>query len=92
MIFASGLVVPTLITPNMDGKNDYFVIRGFNGEGNMDLIIFDRRGVEVFKSRNYNNEWNGIDYNENPLPDDTYFYILKAKNNQSISGFIVVRR
>ncbi len=92
VIIVSGLVIPTLITPNMDGKNDYFVLRGFNGESRMELVIFDRRGAEVYKNGNYNNEWNGIDYNKNPLPDDTYFYVLKTKNDKSMSGFIVVRR
>ena len=46
----------------------------------------------VYKNMNYNNSWNGIDYNKNPLPDDTYFYVIKSSNGKSLSGYIVIRR
>lgn len=83
---------PTLITPNMDGKNDYFILKKSDDNSRMDLIIFDRRGVQVYRNPNYNNTWNGVDYNGNPLPDDTYFYILNSNNGIPASGYIVVRR
>ncbi len=86
------LVIPTLITPDMDGKNDYFILRGLNTLGKTELTIFDRRGMRVYINKNYNNEWNGIDYNKNPLLEDTYFFVLKTENGKSLSGFIVIRR
>jgi gliding motility-associated-like protein len=91
-IIVNDLKVPTLITPNMDGRNDYFVIRGLSTLGKTELIIFDRRGTQVYKTTDYDNKWNGIDYNENPLPDDTYFYVLRSRSGKSISGYIVIRR
>jgi gliding motility-associated-like protein len=91
-IVVHNLVVPTLITPNLDGRNDYFVIRGLESLGKTELVIFDRRGVQVYKNLNYDNSWNGVDYNKNPLPDDTYFFVLKSANGKSISGYIVIRR
>ena len=91
-IVVHNLVVPTLITPNMDGRNDYFVIRGLETLGKTELVIFDRRGAQVYKNMNYENSWNGVDYNKNPLPDDTYFFVLKSANRKSISGYIVIRR
>jgi gliding motility-associated-like protein len=84
--------LPTLITPNMDGKNDYFVVKKPGDNTNMALIIFDRRGVEVYKNNKYDNSWNGVDYNGRQLPDDTYFYVLKTANGKSATGYIVVRR
>jgi len=92
MIVVNDFVIPTLITPNMDGKNDYFVLRGLATLGKTELIIFDRRGAMVYKNTNYDNSWNGVDYNKNPLPDDTYFYVIKTSNGKSISGYIVIRR
>jgi gliding motility-associated-like protein len=92
MISVNNFVIPTLITPNMDGRNDYFVIRGLATLGKTELVIFDRRGVQVYKNMNYDNSWNGVDNNKNPLPDDTYFYVLKSANGKSISGYIVIRR
>jgi gliding motility-associated-like protein len=93
MIVVNGFIIPTLITPNGDGRNDYFVLRGLTTTlGKTELIIFDRRGAQVYKNLNYDNSWNGLDYNKNPLPDDTYFYVIKSANGKSISGYIVIRR
>lgn len=86
------LTIPTLITPNGDQMNEYFVIRGIEALGKTELVIFDRRGAQVFKNSNYDNKWNGVDYNENPLPSDTYFFIMKTSNGKSMSGYIVIRR
>jgi gliding motility-associated-like protein len=91
-VIVQNLVIPTLITPNMDGRNDYFVLKGLTSLGKTELRIFDRRGAEVYKNMNYDNEWNGVDYNNKPLPDDTYFYIIKAQNHKALRGYIVIRR
>jgi gliding motility-associated-like protein len=91
-IIVGNIIVPTLITPNGDSKNEYFVILGLESLGKTELVIFDRRGAEVFKNAAYDNKWNGVDYNENPLPNDTYFYLLKFKEGRSQSGYIVIRR
>ena len=87
-----GLALQTLITPNMDGKNDYFIVKRSDSQGKVELIIFDRRGVQVYKKVDYNNSWNGVDYYGKFLPDDTYFYIVKTENGTSENGYIVVRR
>jgi gliding motility-associated-like protein len=92
MIVVNEFIIPSLITPNGDGRNDYFVLRGLATLGRTELIIFDRRGAQVYKNLNYDNSWNGLDYNKNPLPDDTYFYVIKSANGKSISGYIVIRR
>jgi gliding motility-associated-like protein len=86
------IAVPTLITPNMDGKNDYLILQKGTGSDKIELVIFDRRGVEVYKNSNYDNSWDGVDFNGKSLPDDTYFYVVTTKNGTSLSGYIVVRR
>lgn len=91
-IIVKNFVIPTMITPNMDGRNDYFILSGISSQDKTELIIFDRRGVQVYKNPNYDNSWNGVDYNNNPLPDDTYFYIVKYANGKSYKGYIVIRR
>ena len=92
IIVVGDLVIPSLITPDMDGKNDYFILRGLNSLGRTELVIFDRRGAKVYWHKNYDNTWNGVDYKGNPLPDDTYFYILKSESGKSLSGFVVIRK
>jgi gliding motility-associated-like protein len=68
------------------------VLKGLTTLGKTELLIFDRRGAEVFKNMNYDNKWNGVDYNNKPLPDDTYFYVIKTQNHKPLSGYIVIRR
>ena len=92
IITVNDLVIPTLITPNMDGRNDYFIINGKETLGKIQLVIFDRTGHRVYKSDDYNNDWNGVDEKGNPLPDDTYFFIMKTQSGKSFSKYIVVRR
>jgi trimeric autotransporter adhesin len=91
-IKAGEIVIPTLITPNGDNKNEYFVIQGLESLGKTELIIFDRRGFLIFKDSEYDNKWNGVDYNKNPLPNDTYFFLLKFSKHEPVSGYIMIRR
>ena len=88
------LVIPTLITPNMDGKNDIFFIDGLESLGKTAFTVFNRWGGLVYSDANYsgNNNWDGKDLKGNPLPEDTYFYILKPEKTSQIPGFIVIRR
>lgn len=92
IIIVEDLLIPSLITPDMDGKNDYLVLRGLTSLGKTEIVIFDRRGAKVYWNSNYDNTWNGIDHKGNLLPDDTYFYIIRTESGKSMSGFIVVRR
>ncbi len=91
-ITVNDLIIPTLITPNLDGKNDYFVLRGLVTLGRTELLIFDRRGILVYKNSNYDNEWDGVDQKGNPLPADTYFYSIRPGNGQPYNGYIVIER
>lgn len=91
-VTVNDLVIPTLITPNLDGKNDYFVLRGIVTLGRTELLIFDRRGVLVYKNSNYDNRWDGVDQKGNPLPDDTYFYSIRPENGHPHNGYIVIER
>lgn len=91
-IFVNDLIIPTLITPNLDGKNDFFLIMGIETLGKTELVIFNRWGTQVFRSDDYDNKWDGVDDKANPLPDDTYFFVLRPEKTRSVSGYVVVRR
>ena len=65
---------------------------GSNRLGNRNLLFLTGEGQMVFRNSDYDNKWNGVDYNENPLPNDTYFYNLKTMNGRTYSGYIVIRR
>lgn len=82
----------TGFSPNNDGKNDYFVIEGLDYSKTKELKIFNRWGGTVYTSNYYKNDWDGTYKNGQPLPNDTYFYILKADGNRIYKGFFVIKR
>jgi gliding motility-associated-like protein len=84
------LFVPSVITPNGDGKNDYFKISGFTGK--VELIIINRWGNEEYTSDNYLNDWDGRNNKGKELPADTYFYILKLENSKIKKGSVLIKR
>ncbi|RFM31929.1 Ig-like domain-containing protein, partial [Chitinophaga silvisoli] len=79
------ITVPTLFTPNGDGRNDVFEIRGLSQYAETELIIVNRWGNEVYRQKNYQNTWKGDGLNEG-----TYFYLLRIKRTAS-SGWEVIK-
>ncbi len=67
-------------TPNGDGHNDTWIILGIDIFPSNEVSIFDRWGVDVWDGTNYNNTsvvWSGQNHRGEPLPDATYFYVVK---------------
>lgn len=73
-VSGTDLFIPNLFTPNGDGNNDVFEIRGLDLFYANNLVIVNRWGNEVYKSNNYQNNWTGEGLNEG-----TYFYKLSVK-------------
>jgi gliding motility-associated-like protein len=91
-INSANLTIPTLFTPNGDGKNDVFEIRDLNQYADNEMIIVNRWGNEVFRQKNYQNKWDG-----NGLNEGTYYYLLRVKRTSNsqwevIKGFITLVR
>ena len=80
------LKVPNVFTPNNDGINDVFRPEG-KGIADYSLQVFNRWGILVFESTQYNNGWNGKVNNE-PAPAGTYYFLLMANDasGQSLVG------
>ncbi|MEZ2441110.1 gliding motility-associated C-terminal domain-containing protein [Chitinophaga sp. RCC_12] len=84
------ILVPNVITPNGDGKNDKFIITGILRYPNSSLFIYNRWGNMVYQSKNYQNEWTGDSLNEG-----TYYYVLKLNTptgERSYKGWIELLR
>jgi gliding motility-associated-like protein len=89
-ITVNDVFVPSVITPNGDGKNDNFKISEFSGK--IELIIFNRWGNEEYTNANYLNDWDGRNNKGAALPGDTYFYILKFENGKIKKGSVLIKR
>lgn len=90
IIKINDLFVPSVITPNADGKNDFFMIDEV--EGPVELIIFNQWGLQEFRNSNYQNDWYGRNSRGQLLTDDTYFYILNFENGMSKRGTLLIKR
>ena len=82
--------IPSVITPNGDGKNDYFRVDVMSEP--VELIIFNRWGVEEYRNDNYLNDWDGRNNDGHELPNDTYFYIMRFENLYIKKGSVLIRR
>jgi len=85
-------IVPNFISPNGDGINDQWTVRGMSQFPDANIQIFDRYG-KIFVNRKINSAeilWDGR-YMGNPVPSGTYWYILSLNETHKISGHINVR-
>ena len=65
----------TLITPNGDGKNDFWIIKNIDAYPDNEVKVFDASGRQVYRKQRYNNSWDGT-FNGSPLPTGTYTFII----------------
>jgi gliding motility-associated-like protein len=82
--------IPTVFTPNNDGKNDYFEIIPLGGK--VELIIFNRWGIEEYSDQNYSNSWDGRNKNGKQMPDGTYFYVVRYADGTVKKGTVLIKR
>jgi gliding motility-associated-like protein len=87
------LEMPTGYSPNGDGANDAFVVRGIEAFPNSKLEVFNRWGNLVYDSDNYINQWKGTTNTGENLPDGTYFVILTVNEGDiTLHGYVDIRR
>ncbi|MDN3205485.1 gliding motility-associated C-terminal domain-containing protein [Algoriphagus sediminis] len=83
--------IPNVITPNNDGFNDQFEIKGLNKFISNKITIFNRWGDTLLETDNYGNDWKG-----EGLVAGTYFYTLEVVeedgSDQTFKGWIQIIR
>ena len=88
--------IPEGFSPNHDGVNDKFIIvKPF--DVTIDIEVYNRWGSTVYKSKNYNNDWDGKgNFLGQDLIDGGYYYIIKANNynggTRLFNGYIIIQR
>jgi len=68
----SKIFIPSIFSPDNDGINDLFVIKGLDLEG-YEIEIYSRWGEMVYKNQLDNGSWDGT-YQSKTLPSGTYVY------------------
>ena len=85
--------VPKFFTPNNDGYNDYWNIKGVNAVFNSKstIYIFDRYGKLLKQLIPSNEGWDGT-FNGTTLPADDYWYTIKLEDGRETKGHFSLKR
>ena len=87
------LEMPTGFSPNGDGANDIFFIRGLDAYPANTFVVLNRWGNVVYDRLNYRNDWRGENTQGQELPNGTYFVILKVdEGSRTLQGYVDLRR
>ena len=79
------LQIPNVITPNNDGKNDFFNVKYIEFYEGSEVIVYNRWGNEVFRNSNYTND---PDNSFGPgVKTGVYYYVILAPDDDEESGF-----
>lgn len=94
------LIIPEFISPNGDGLNDIWFIKGLNSFDWSSAEIYNRYGSLVFSESPYQNNWGGVFKSgtkapvllkdDEILPSGTYFYKLEASYQDYYQKYIGV--
>jgi len=76
--------VSNLFTPNGDGINDAWYIKDIQKYPDNEVFVYNIYGKLVYTKKGYTNDWQGT-YNGSPLPDGTYFYVLRFNDSGNIT-------
>lgn len=89
------LFIPSAFTPNGDGMNDVFEIKG-TPISNFNLYIYDRWGGQIWSTHNFENQWDGTNQSGEPVPAGSYIYQIAGtdylKRDVNFKGTVTVVR
>ncbi|WP_256011724.1 gliding motility-associated C-terminal domain-containing protein [Desertivirga xinjiangensis] len=77
-----------LISPNGDGRNDYWEIENIEQRPEAEVSVYDKKGRELYKRSRFTH-WDGY-YMGAPVLPGVYFYSIREKNKIVKSGTITV--
>ena len=91
--------IPQGFSPNGDGINDLFVIRGVQGQ-TVSLEVTNRWGHRVYANTDYKNDWDGKsntgiqvgNATTDGVPDGTYYYVVKLSDGRQFVRFMTINR
>lgn len=77
---------PNAFTPNDDGINDVFLVKGTGIDPNgFTMYIYDRWGKMLFRTGDIEEGWDGTTQNSDKIcPEGVYTYLILVKDNNGI--------
>ncbi|WP_430466645.1 T9SS type B sorting domain-containing protein [Winogradskyella ouciana] len=89
----SVLGFPKFFTPNADGKNDFWEIKGFSTQFPVtaSVEVFNRYGKMITVLDKDNPKWDGK-YNGALLPTDDYWFVAKLVDGRTFKGHFTLKR
>ncbi|MFN8240354.1 MAG: gliding motility-associated C-terminal domain-containing protein [Bacteroidales bacterium] len=104
-LYARGIEIPKGFSPNSDGINDLFVIRGLltdPASSTIELTIINGKGSVVFTTSNAAGsewkDWDGKDNRGEDVPEGTYYYLIRTGSKRTddagslFKGYVIVKR
>lgn len=87
------LGIPNYFTPNGDGYNDYWNIKGVNTTYNSKttIHIFDRYGKLLKQISPLSSGWDGV-YNGKTMPSSDYWYVINLEDGRTFKGHFTLKR
>ena len=105
-VFPNEIHIPSGFSPDGDGTNDKWVIRGLDPYPNNKVTIYNRWEIKIYEKEKYFDHWDGtrnvggadatgnFKKSKNLLPEGVYFYILDLgdQHRKPIKGYVYLRR
>lgn len=85
-------ILTNFLSPNNDGKNDVWIIKGFETYEWIDIQIYNRKGKQIVNKQitNSNEIWDGK-LNNIVQPSDSYWYVLKTSTGEKYTGYVLLK-
>jgi len=95
------LKAATVLTPDGDGNNDFWVIPGITQYPGSHVVIFNRLGIQVYENEDYQNDFDGrantatyLNNAQEILPTGTYYYYVRmgGTSTAEYNGYLYINR
>jgi gliding motility-associated-like protein len=86
--------LPKFFSPNGDGINDAWYLKDIIRYPLNKVWVYDVSGNEVFSSSPYENDWQGTNKDNFPLPEGSYLFIIDLNMDGAVDmqGWIYITR
>ena len=92
ILITSDIGIPNFFTPNNDGYNDTWEIQYLWNAPDATIQVFDRFGNLIISYNAGDGSWDGNKDGE-PMPDDTYWYVIKVNSEtKPLKGSVTIVR